>query len=324
MRSSRRRPARASAILASLLGAAALVLTACGGDSPGADAEDDGRTSVVAAFYPLAYATEQVGGDAVSVTSLTPPGAEPHDIELSAAQVADIASADIVLYIRGFQPAVDEAVDQQAGDRAIDVSDGLALLAAEDGDGHADGDGDGDGDGHETGASTDPHVWLDPSNMTVIGDAIAGRVIEVQPATEPTVSADAAAFSAEMQGLDSEFRAGLQGCRTNQLVVSHEAFAYLAAAYGFTQVGISGLSPEAEPSPARMREVADLVREQGITTIYYETLVDPKVAQTLADETGASTAVLDPLEGLAEGSTGDYASVMRENLATLRAGQGCP
>ena len=121
-----------------------------------------------------------------------------------------------------------------------------------------------------------------------------------------------------MTDLDAEFAAGLAQCASRDLVVSHEAFGYLADAYDLTQIGISGLSPEAEPSPARMREVADLVRANGVTTIYYETLVDPKVAQTIADETGAQTAVLDPLEGLVEGSTGDYASVMPDNLATLR------
>ena len=301
------RPTAAGIVALTL--SAALLLAGCASSGSTGAAADDGRPSVVAAFYPLAYAAEQVGGDAVSVTSLTPPGAEPHDIELSAAQVADIASADVVLYIRGFQPAVDEAVDQQAADRAIDVSEGLTLLAGEDGDG--------------AGGSTDPHVWLDPSNMAVIGDAVSARIVELDPAAEPRVSARATAFAEAMQALDTEFRDGLQNCRSTDLVVSHEAFAYLAAAYGLTQVGISGISPEAEPSPARMREVADLVRADNITTIYYETLVDPKVAQTIADETGATTAVLDPLEGLAPGSEGDYVTIMRENLAALIAGQGC-
>ena len=126
-----------------------------------------------------------------------------------------------------------------------------------------------------------------------------------------------------MATLTSEFKAGLAACRTNTMVVSHDAFGYLANAFGLNQVGISGLSPEAEPSPARIKDVADIVAKEGVTTIYYETLVDPKVAQTLADETGATAAKLDPLEGLTDGSSGDYASIMRENLATLITGQGC-
>ena len=273
-----------------------------------ASAADEGPPtvprSVVTAFYPLEYAAGQVGGDAVTVTSLTPPGVEPHDLELTAAQVAEIASADLVLYIKGFQPAVDEAIAQQAADRAIDVSAGLTLLAGE---AHSEEEGAAHSDeeaahSDEEGAN-DPHVWLDPANMAAIGTLIGERIAELSPDAAATVEGNSAAFAQAMNDLDARFADGLAQCASRDLVVSHEAFGYLAAAYDLTQVGISGLSPEAEPSPARMREVADLVRANGVSTIYYETLVDPKVAQTIADETGAQTAVLDPLEGLVEGST---------------------
>lgn len=290
-------------VLIAVLAAGMLALSACatGPATPGSAASPDGRPTVVAAFYPLAYAAEQVSGGAVDVISLTPPGVEPHDLELSAAQVAQIADADLVLYVRGFQPAVDEAVDQQAADRAIDVSQAVTPLSTE--------------------GAVDPHVWLAPENMAAIGTSIASRFKDL-PGTAPSQSATAE-FTDEMAVLDGEFAAALAQCRSRDLVVSHEAFGYLARAYDLTQVGISGLSPEAEPSPARLKEVADLVSRQGVSTIYYETLVSPAVAETLAAETGAQTAVLDPLEGLAEGSNGDYASIMRENLATLVEGQGC-
>jgi len=277
--------------------------------------------SVVAAFYPLEYAATRVGRDAVSVTALTPPGVEPHDLELSAAQVAEIAAADLVLYIKGFQPAVDEAVEQQAADRAIDLSAGLTLLAGEE-HGH-EGETEEEHAAHAGEGGTDPHVWLDPANMAAIGSAIAERLSGLAPDRATDIEAAAGTFEQDMAALDSEYTAALATCASRELVVSHEAFGYLADAYDLTQVGISGLSPEAEPSPARMREVAELVTANGITTIYYETLVDPKVAQTIADETGASTAVLDPLEGLAPDATGDYTSIMRANLATLVAGQSC-
>ncbi len=306
------------------LAAGALLLSACGSTASTDEAAptvaaggDGGPVSVVAAFYPLEYAAGQVGGDAVTVTSLTPPGVEPHDLELTAAQVAEIASADLVLYIKGFQPAVDEAIAQQAADRAIDVSAGLTLLAGE-----AHSEEEGEAHSEEEGAN-DPHVWLDPANMAAIGTLIGQRIAELSPDAAATVEGDSTAFAQAMNDLDAQFAEGLAQCASRDLVVSHEAFGYLAAAYDLTQVGISGLSPEAEPSPARMREVADLVRANDISTIYYETLVDPKVAQTIADETGAQTAVLDPLEGLVEGSTGDYSTVMADNLATLIAGQSC-
>jgi zinc transport system substrate-binding protein len=296
-------PSRNRRLAGALLTAAgvlsALGLTGCRSTSSTAALPDDGRPNVVAAFYPLAYAAKQVGGDAVQVTSLTPPGLEPHDLELSAAQVAQIAAADVVLYVKGFQPAVDEAIAQQAADRAIDVSAGLDLIPG------------------------DPHVWLDPANMAAIGSTIATTLADVDPQDASTIAEQGTAFAAAMTALDDQYATGLATCASHDLVVSHEAFAYLARAYGLTQVGISGLSPEAEPSPARMKEVADLVRSKGVSTVYYETLVDPKVAQTVADETGAATAVLDPLEGLTQGATGDYASIMATNLATLEAGQGC-
>lgn len=296
------------AIAPLLVAGATLLLSACGGaGTDSAPSSEAGTTSVVAAFYPLQYAAQAVGGDTVSVTSLTPPGVEPHDLELTAAQVAEISQADVVLYIKGFQPAVDEAVAQQAADRAIDVSEGLALLS---------------GDPAE-GEINDPHVWLDPANMAAIGQAIATRLGAVDAESAATVSANASALSTAMADLDAKYAAGLSTCASTDLVVSHEAFGYLANAYGLTQVGISGLSPEAEPSPARMKEVADLVRTAGISTIYYESLVDPKVAQTIADETGATAVMLDPLEGLAPDSTSDYVSVMEANLATLMKGQNC-
>lgn len=280
---------------ASALLAAAVLLSAC---SSGATQAKDETLSVVTAFYPLEYAATAVGDGAVSVTSLTPPGVEPHDLELTAQQVAQIAEADLVVYVRGFQPAVDEAVDQHAPDRALDASAGLVQAG-------------------------DPHVWLDPANMSLIGQAIGDRISALSPASSDAIATSVTDFRSAMDGLDAEYASALGTCAIRDLVVSHEAFGYLADAYGFTQVGISGLSPEAEPSPARLAEVADLVRRDGITTIYYETLVDPKVAKTIADETGAKAASLDPLEGLAEGADGDYLSVMRDNLATLTAGQSC-
>lgn len=295
---------------------AALSLAACSSptsSSPSGGADD--RPTIVAAFYPLEYAARAIGGDSVNVVGLTQPGGEPHDVELSAAQVAEIANADLVLYVKGYQPAVDEAVAQQAADHSLDVSAALPLLTDEHSDEHA---GEHAGEG-----GTDPHIWLAPMNMAAIGTAVTERLSAANAAAAGQYQANNASLSAEMSRLDTAFSDGLASCRSRTMVVSHEAFAYLGAAYGLAQVGISGLSPDAEPSPARMRDVADLVGREGITTIYYETLVDPKVAQTLADEAGVASAVLDPIEGLVAGSSDSYPTLMEKNLATLRAGQGC-
>ena len=303
--------------------AATLLLAACGGSGSegGGSATPGSPLRVVAGFYPLAYAAEQVGGDAVEVVNLTPPGGEAHDLELSPQQVAEIGEADLVLYIPGFQPALDEAIAQVAPDRALNVTEALALLPAED---HAHEGEEAHADEHadEHGAlDGDPHVWLNPLNMSAIGDEIASRLTELQSGGPFTAGAQA--LTAAMDSLNAEWAQGTAECRSRDLVVSHEAFGYLAEQYDFAQIGIAGLSPDAEPSPARLAEVADLVRERGITTIYYETLVDPAVAETLAAETGATTAILDPLEGLLEGSTGNYVTVMQANLEQVRAGQGC-
>ena len=326
---------RSSLAVPALAGALALVLSACGGsasDSGASPSGSGGPLRVVAGFYPLAYAAEQVGGDSVEVINLTPPGGEAHDLELSPQQVAEIGEADLILYIPGFQPALDEAIEQVAPDRALNVTEALALLPAEDHaheeeaahadegdhaheeDGHTDEHGHGDLEG-------DPHVWLNPLNMATIGDEIASRLTALDAAGP--FAAGAQALTASMNALNDEWTQGTAECRSRDLVVSHEAFGYLAEQYDFAQIGIAGLTPDAEPSPARLAEVADLVRERGITTIYYETLVDPAVAETLAAETGATTAILDPLEGLLEGSTGTYVTVMQANLEQVRTGQGC-
>jgi len=267
---------------------------------------------VVAAFYPLQWAAASVGGDHVQVTSLTASGAEPHDLELSPQQVAAVTIAPLVLYIKGFQPSVDDAVAQNPGgalDAGVEVQ-GLDVASESISPG-------------APAAARDPHIWLDPRNMATIIDAIAGRLSALDPANAKTYAANALATKDKLNSLDREWASGTATCASRDLVVSHDAFGYLAKRYGFTQIGISGLSPDAEPSPAKLAEVTDFVRAHDVATIYYETLVDPKVAQTIATETGTTTAVLDPLEGLAAGSTQDYISVMRSDLATIRQGQGC-
>lgn len=293
----------------------ALLLSGCGTTT------DPDRINVVAAFYPLEFAAEQVAGGRASISSLTPPGTEPHDLELTPRQVAAIADADLVVYISGFQPAVDEAVELEADDRALDVSAHLPLLPAETAPEVA-GEVAPERE-HDDHDATDPHVWLDPTNMATIADRVADRLAAVDPAASVSYAAAAARFAGQLRRLDREWARGTADCRSRDLVVSHDAFGYLAHRYDFTQVGIAGLSAEAEPGPATVAAVADFARANGVETIYYETLVDPAVARTVADEIGVGTAVLDPIEGVEEGSDDTYLTLMRANLATVRAGQGC-
>jgi zinc transport system substrate-binding protein len=296
---------------------AALVLSACGGDAT-ADAADDGRLQVAAGFYPYEFLAERVGGEDVAVTNLTQPGGEPHDLELSPQQVAALTETDLVVFSAGFQPAVDEAVEQQAGDRAFDVLSAVELRDAEEG-GH-EGEEHAEEE-HAEGSGADPHVWLDPQRLATIGTALADRLAELDPDGAADYRARAQALSTELTELDDELRAGLQTCERRQIVTSHDAFGYLADAYGLEQVAVAGLSPEDGASAQRLAEVATQAEEDGVTTIFFEELVSPKVAESLAREVGATATVLTPLEGAPE--TGDYVTAMRDNLATLRTALGC-
>jgi zinc transport system substrate-binding protein len=285
----------------------ALIATACGRPA----GSDPDHPSVVAAFYPLLYVASAVGGAEVSVTSLTPPGAEPHDLELTTDQVRRIADADLVVYLRGFQPQVDETIDQQAVDSAFDTAGVEALRDGEDD--HGDGDAGG----------KDLHVWLDPIRLATIADRLADRLAKVDPDGAAGYRTRAADLRTGLEGLDREYADALGRCDRREIVTSHAAFGYLAERYDLRQIAISGLSPEAEPSPQRLADVARQAREHHVRTIFFETLVSPKVAETLAREVGARAEVLDPIEGLAPGATGDYVTVMRDNLARLRTALGC-
>jgi zinc transport system substrate-binding protein len=281
-------------LIAALLAVAALA--GCGGGSDG----DSGRRNVLASFYPLKYAAQRIGGDEVEVTNLTPPGVEPHDLELTPRDVARVLDADVVLYLgAGFQPAVDDAVEDASGE-LVDLLEGLQLR---------------EGVGGET--VSDPHVWLDPTLYARVVERV-GRVLgSPQRARQ---------LETKLRALDASFRAGLGRCERRELVTSHAAFGYLAARYGLEQVPLTGVTPEAEPTPRKLEEAVRRVRETGATTIFFETLVSPRVAQTVARETGARTAVLNPIEGLTQeqdAQNDDYFTLMRANLRALRKALGC-
>ncbi|MEU7803888.1 metal ABC transporter substrate-binding protein [Micromonospora arborensis] len=292
---------------------------AAGCSSGGAAGADPQRVDVVAAFYPLQFIAERVGGDAVRVTNLAKPGAEPHDLELNPSQVGQVSEAELIVYLKGFQPAVDDAVAQNGGDRAFDVTGVQPLLDASAG-GH---NHEGEEENAEEHGAKDPHVWLDPTRLAGIGDQLAQRLGKADPDHAADYTARAAALRADLTTLDGEFKHGLATCQRREIVTSHAAFGYLADRYQLDQVGITGLSPDVEPSPQRLAHVIEEAKEHQATTIFFETLVSPKVADTIAGQVGAKTAVLDPIEGLAADSNGDYLSVMRTNLQTLQTALSC-
>lgn len=252
--------------------------------------------SVVASFYPLAYAAERIGGPSVAVANLTPAGSEPHDLEISPDDVSKVRAARLVLVLgHGFQPQLERAA-HDAGGTVLSLLDTPGLRRFSDG---------------------DPHVWLDPLRYALLVEAIARGLHRPEAA---------GGLVTQLQALDRSYRRGLANCARRDIVTSHAAFGYLAQRYGLHQVSIEGLNPEGEPAPRELARVVELVRERRATTVYFETLVSPKLARTVARETGAETAVLDPIEGLTPAEIGrgdDYFTVMRANLARLRQGLGC-
>ena len=277
-------------ILVFLLGVV-MLSAGCGDNSSSSRAEEN----VVAAFYPLAFAAERIGGHGVEVTNLTPPGVEPHDLEAKPSDVQKIESADLVLLLgHRFQPQLEDAAGHS--EKVLLLLDTPGLHRFDNG---------------------DPHVWLDPARFALIAERV-GNALHEPKTTERLV--------ADLRTLDAEYRTGLAHCARHEIVTSHEAFAYLAQRYRLQQVGITGLSPEAEPTPRDLQHVVGVVRKTHATTIFFETLLSPRIADTVASETHTKTAVLNPIEGLtpAQAARGeDYFSLMRANLSALRKALGC-
>lgn len=299
--------------VAALAAAATLTVSSCAVFSDSAEKSGgDGELTVVTAFYPLQFVAERVAGDRARVTNLTQPGQEPHDLELSVKQTADVATADLVVYESGLQVSVEAAADQSSA-ATVDAADVAGLEPI----GH---------DGHDAqldDGDLDPHFWQDPLKLAKVADAVADELGTLDPANKATYDANAAALDSDLSALDQEYAAGLTGCMRDTIVVSHDAFGYLGR-YGLHIEPIAGLSPDAEPTPADLGRLHDLIESKGITTVFGETLVSAKIADTLANDLGITTAVLDPIEGLTDQTADqDYLSLMRANLDALKEANGC-
>jgi zinc transport system substrate-binding protein len=257
------------------------------------------KASVVASFYPIAWAAQQVGGNRVAVTNLTPAGAEPHDLELTPDQIDEVLDAKVVFELgRGFQPAVEQAAEQRDG-RTVQ------LLPA---------------------GTKDPHVWLDPVRMAAVVRTVQRELTKADPRGRALYARNASRVLGELDALDTRYREGLARCEREVLVTGHEAFGHLAQRYGLRQEGVAGLSPDAEPDARRIAQLSDLVRRSGTTTVFTEALVSPRIARTLAREAGVRTETLDPLEGLTDAQLRrgeNYVTVMDANLTKLERALGC-
>ncbi|MFI1191292.1 metal ABC transporter substrate-binding protein [Streptomyces californicus] len=322
-------------------GAVALGLTALSAcsASDAADGGDGGRLKVTASFYPMQFLAERIGGEHVAVTGLTKPGVEPHDLELTPRQIGSISESDYVLYLKGIQPAVDDAIKQSGVKNTVDAATLTTLEnhgSEVSGHDHEGGDEHGhegeeaheehsEDDGHNHGqeGGADPHVWLDPVKYAEVAQGVGKSLEKADPDHAADYKKNTEALVAELDKLNTAYETGLKSTATKTFITTHSAFGYLAERYGLTQQGIAGIDPEAEPSPARIQEIHTIAEKEKATTVFFETLASDRTAKTLAKDTGLRTGVLDPLEGITDKSRGaDYIEVMESNLAALRKALG--
>ncbi len=276
-------------------------LAAC--QKPALESSPNDKLKVVTSFYVLADFAQKIGAEHVEVINLVPPGAEPHDWEPQTSDLVLLESADLLIYNgAGLEHWLDKVVtslDNQAL-ALVEASQGIELLA--------------------TSQMEDPHVWLDPNNVRQMLATIAAALADQAPAYAADFAAAYSKYEKMLTELDQEYRQSLAELERREIIVAHEAFGYLARAYGLEQIAIEGLASESEPDPARMAEIVELARQYDVRVIFYEDLTSPKIAETIAREVGARTDVLNPLEGLTAAQIArgeDYFSVMRQNLVAL-------
>ena len=314
-----------------------------------------GKTLTVStSFYPIQYLAESIGGKLVKVSTVTPSNVEPHDFELSGKETAELGKADLIAYVPGFQPSLDKAVkevgsgptvvdlskpanlvhhegveeehEHEHGEKAGDDDASATASAAATQAGEADHDEHKDEHGHAEGeeghdGDLDPHFWLDPDRMIKVAEALDASFAKIDPANANDYKAGLDKLKTALTGVDNQYKQGLTSCQHKTFITSHAAFGYMAERYGLTQASISGIDPEAEPSPAEMANIKSVVEKTGVKTIFTEELVSDAPAKAIAAETGAETSVLSPLESKPE--RGDYSDAMTSNLERLRSALVC-
>jgi zinc transport system substrate-binding protein len=289
-----------------VLGATAITTSSTGCSR--AEESADARLKVYTSFYAMYDLTQKVGGDLIDVHVLVPNGTEPHEWEPSTTDIAELEDADMLI-LNGAQMETwsDSLISSLANDKltVVVASDGIPLLDSSEAD---------------EGQTYDPHVWLAPRNAQQEMANITTALSQVDSANAAAYESNRASYDDDFDVLDEAFSTQLATCSKHRIVVAHEAYGYLCSAYGLTEMGIEGLEADAEPDPARMVEIEEYVKQNDVTTIFFEDMVSPKVAETIARDTGAATATINPLEGLTDAQVvarDDYFSVMRDNLSTL-------
>ncbi|MFV0426675.1 MAG: metal ABC transporter substrate-binding protein [Beutenbergiaceae bacterium] len=344
-----------------LIATTALVaLAGCAADSEPESATPAGFTIAVTS-YPMEFIASEVAADMAQVQNVTPAGAEPHDLELSPADIATLSQADVILVLSNFQPAVDEALTHIEGPVVLDAADAANLLTTEEQGAHdhdaehdiessdehdheaedapdeaedapdeaidapeheaeADLESGENHNGHDHGG-LDPHFWLDPLRVADVADALADTLAQADLVNTDGFHSNAASLRTALTELDQQYHDSLTNCASTTLITSHEAFGYLATSYGLDQIGIAGLDPEAETSPARVAQILEEARDAGASTIFTEPGDLTAGTDVIADELGITLAILNPIGRTPSDS--DYFGVMTTNLGALTEGLQC-
>ena len=265
---------------------------------------DGGGTKVVTSFYPLYFFASEIGGDRIRVKNITPAGSEPHDYEPTARDMAEIQESQLLILNGNGLEAWAQKIRgevEESGVKVIEAGEGQF-------------------------EKNDPHIWLSPELAKKQTEVILAGLVQIDPENASYYQERGRKLNEEIEKVQTEFRLGLAHCNKREIVTSHEAFAYLAREFDLTQVAIAGLSPDEEPSTKQMAEAAKFAQENKIKFIFFESMVSPKLSETIAEEIGAKTLVLDPIEGISESDQKqgkNYLTVMRENLANLQTALEC-
>lgn len=265
---------------------------------------DKSKIMVTASFYPIYFFSSEIGGERAAVWDITPAGSQPHEYEPTAQDIARITQSKMFVLNGGMIDAWgDKIKDELKGNDVVVVHAGAGLTK-----------------------SPDPHYWLDPVLAKEMAANIEKGFAQIDEKDTSIFKKNLRELDGKLDRLDAEYRQGLSKCGRSDFITSHTAFAYLAARYGLNQIAISGISPDEEPSSRKLTEIADLVRKENIKVIFFESLASPRLSETIAQETGAETLVLDPVEGISESSIKagkDYFSAMRQNLVNLKKALQC-
>lgn len=262
--------------------------------------DNESTINIVTSFYPIYYFTSRIVGDRLQVKNLTPVGTEPHEYELSTNDVASLEKARLIIINGGGMEKWQKNINVRK-DRIVETGEGLF-------------------------DRNDPHIWLDPNLASIQVDRIYDALIKIDPQDEHYFTANVSKIKSELKNLDNEYSTSLANCDLRTVVTSHDAFGYLAKRYLFRQLSIVGLSPEEEPSPKKMAEISDFAKKEKVKYIFFETLLNSRLAETIAKEAGISILVFNPLEGLTKEEIAqkmDYFTIQRNNIKNLELALSC-